>query len=404
MPTRVAHGGAGVRQQLVGRAGGEHEEADLVGRRGRRPSAHRRRRRRPATRWSRSPTTQRRSTMPGPGADPLVGGVEHRLEVGVGDDALAARRCPSPVTASQLADRSRDAQPGDRLALADPLAVVGEQAGEHTGERGGDRGGPARADDPAERRCRRAPGAGRAGSTSSSASTTNRPVTGASTMRSRTCSASPPIRPGPPASRSSRDRMATSGMVRLAIAVSVPAGASSTSSVTPSSPARTRCDLAPAHRLDEVAGEQRPASRRRRCGPRPRCCRRSAPTVAGRSSTPSIGRQCLDGRRQQRRVERPADGERHRLAHAELAGGLDGGVEALGRAADHDLAGRVVVGDPAVVGRGARTPRRPARGWRRAGRPGGRGGRRRGPAGVGPGHGEGDALGRGRRRRRRSAP
>ena len=122
-------------------------------------------------------------------ADPLVGGVEHRLEVGVGHDARSGAAEPEPGDGqAQHRSRSRDPQPGDGLALADPLAVVGEHAGEHAGERRGDRGGPAGAD---HRRPAASPPArsapGRAGSISSSAATTKRPVTGASTMRSRTC-------------------------------------------------------------------------------------------------------------------------------------------------------------------------------------------------------------------------
>jgi hypothetical protein len=51
-------------------------------------------------------------------------------------------------------------------------------------------------------------------------------------------------------------------------------------------------------------------------------------------------------------VERPADLEGHHPADAELGGGLRGPLHARRRAGDDDLAGGVVVGQPALVGSG----------------------------------------------------
>ena len=63
--------------------------------------------------------------------------------------------------------------------------------------------------------------------------------------------------------------------------------------------------------------------------------------------------------------------------HTQAAGPGGGGLHALGGAADDDLAGGVVVGDPGAPATWRRRRRpRPGRGWRRGGRPCARGGRR----------------------------
>ena len=54
----------------------------------------------------------------------------------------------------------------------------------------------------------------------------------------------------------------------------------------------------------------------------------------------------------QRCVERAADGQRQCFAHAERLGVFDRRGEAVRRTGDHNLAGRVVVGDPHGIGRG----------------------------------------------------
>ena len=66
-----------------------------------------------------------------------------------------------------------------------------------------------------------------------------------------------------------------------------------------------------------------------------------------------------------------------RSAHAELLRPCDRGFETFGRSGDHDLSGRVVVRDPAGVGRGGARFDRLARPSRRAARPCGRDARRR---------------------------
>ena len=89
----------------------------------------------------------------------------------------------------------------------------------------------------------------------------------------------------------------------------------------------------------------------------------------------------------ERGVERAADVERRDPLHAELLGAGRAGGDAVGRAGDHDLAGCVVVGDPAGVGR---------RGARVLGLLGGRAEQRGHPAGMGVGGGLGELGATGR--------
>ena len=183
MPEAVADERAGVRDELLGRRGGDDEEVDGVGRE---PGV--------LDRGGAGLDREARGRLAGAGDaafadagaldDPLVAGVDAPLEVGVGESLLGERRCPSRRCRRAC---SGDSQPGDRLPFAEALTAVDEHADEAAAERaahGGGRAGTVEVTRQSVRRRRSAPA-------STSSSGRNTPTDGAMIMRSGTPSPSP---------------------------------------------------------------------------------------------------------------------------------------------------------------------------------------------------------------------
>ena len=146
-------------------------------------------------------------------------------------------------------------------------------------------------------------------------------------------------------------RTVTSGAPRLASAASIEPCPTSRNVVGAETGERVH-GRAPAHRHRRRGGRAGRASRRRRCRPRASSFETTGPRVRpGRARRASGCSPAVASAISGVWNAPPTFSGIARRTPSSLAR-ADAGVDAVGRAGDHDLAGGVVVGDPARVGRG----------------------------------------------------